>query len=422
MYALIDCNSFFCSVEKVFHPGLEGKPVCVLSNNDGCIVALTPEAKRIGLHRGDPMFKIRDMVQRNHVTVFSSNMALYAAMSQRITDILRKSVSHVEKYSIDESFCRLDEYENSRDSELLMRNIADRIRLWTDIPVSIGIAASKTLAKVGSKFAKTHSGYKGVCMIENDEKRRKALFLSELNEIWGIGRNTLLRLQHYGVKTPLEFADKPEDWVRSRFALPTVSIWKELNGIPCIDTSEIIRKQSICTSRSFGNMITDIESIKESVAYFASECARKLRRQQSVAGTVRVYLYSSRFLKNLPQYDNAGSHTFDIKTSDTIEICSSAVKLAEMLYRPGVMYKKSAVVLEDISDNKILRPTLFDGIQGRENRDDLMASIDRINRKYGSGALHIAAEGGEKKGWKPRCEYKSRNYLTNIDELLTIEI
>lgn len=199
MYALVDCNSFFCSVEKVFHPGLEGKPVCVLSNNDGCIVALTPEAKKLGLHRGDPIFKVQDIVRKHGVTIFSTNMQLYAAMSKRVTNILRKSIHHVENYSIDESFCNLKGYESHFDLVDLMRGVADRIKLWTDIPVSVGIAPTKTLAKVANKFAKKYDGYRSVCMIDNEEKRIKALSLFDLADVWGIGRQTLSKLNYLGV-------------------------------------------------------------------------------------------------------------------------------------------------------------------------------------------------------------------------------
>ena len=183
MFALVDCNSFFCSVEKVFHPGLNGKPVAVLSSNDGCVVALTPEAKAVGLHRGDPIFKSMDIVKAHGVKLFSTNMPLYAAMSERVTSILRSSIAKVENYSIDESFCYLDGYERYYDLESMMRDIVVRIKTWTDIPVSVGIAPTKTLAKVGSKFAKKFKGYRSVCMIDTDVKRRKALELSDLADI-----------------------------------------------------------------------------------------------------------------------------------------------------------------------------------------------------------------------------------------------
>ncbi len=249
MFALVDCNSFFCSVEKVFHSGLRGKPVCVLSNNDGCVIALTPEAKLLGLHCGDPFFKVRSMIEENDVKVFSSNMMLYNAMSRRVTSILRNSVYAVDNYSIDESFCDLTGYEDYYDLEEFMRKIVDKILTWTDIPVSVGIAPTKTLAKIGSKFAKKYPGYRSVCMIDTEYKRRKALSLSALEDVWGIGRSTLRQLSDFGVTFPLEFSDKRESWVRSRFPLPVLHTWKELNGISCIDTHEAVRKQTICTSQ-----------------------------------------------------------------------------------------------------------------------------------------------------------------------------
>lgn len=245
MIALVDCNSFFCSVEKVFHPGLNGKPVCVLSCNDGCIVALTPEAKALGLRRGDPIFKKKDIVQHYGVKLFSTNMYLYAAMSKRVNNILRSAVPHSEVYSIDESFLYLDGLEKYHDLEDYMRGVVEKVRLYTDIPVSVGIAHTKTLAKIGSKFAKQYKGYHSVCMIDNEEKRRKALALFDLSDVWGIGKQTLAKLNYLGIRTPLEFADKKESWVRSHFSKPGWQTWKELNGISCIDTSEVAQRQTI---------------------------------------------------------------------------------------------------------------------------------------------------------------------------------
>ena len=288
MYALIDCNSFFCAVEKVFHPGLSGKPMCVLSSNDGCVVALTPEAKALGIRRGDPVFKVKDIVERNDVRVFSGNMRLYAAMSRRIVQILRKSVAHVENYSIDESFCCLDGYERLYHLAEFMRGIARKIALYTDIPVSVGIAPTKTLAKAGSLFAKRYAGYQGVCMIDTEEKRRKALSMLPLSDIWGIGRRTREKLNLYGVTTPLALADKSASWVKSHLQKNGYCTWLELNGVSCIDTLEVVRNQSICTSHSFARNVEDLASLKASVASFAFSCANKLRAQQAVASSVTV--------------------------------------------------------------------------------------------------------------------------------------
>ena len=422
MFALVDCNSFFCSVEKVFHPGLEGKPVVVLSNNDGCIVALTPEAKDLGLKRGDPIFKVRDIVRGGGVTVFSTNMQLYAAMSKRVVSILRKSLSHVEQYSIDESFCDLRGYEKFHDLTELMREISAKIKLWTDIPVSVGIAPTKTLAKVANKFAKKFEGYHGVCVIDTDEKRRKALALFDLSDVWGIGRQTFAKLQYFGIRTPLEFADKSESWVRSHFNKPGVETWFELNGTPCIDTTEVVRNQSICTSRSFGQMVSDLPSIKASVATFASSCANKLRGQHAGAKSVTVFMYSNRFREDLPQYGNTASYSFVTPTADTLEITNAALALAEQIYRPGILYKKSGVIVGDIVDASSIQMEMFDPIPNRKERSALMKVIDNLNHRYGVKTIRLMAEGEHQQAWKVKCEYRSQNYLTDLNEILTISL
>ena len=422
MYALVDCNSFFCSVEKVFHPGLAGKPVVVLSNNDGCIVALTPEAKAVGLRRGDPIFKVRHIVDQCHVAVFSTNMYLYAAMSKRVTSILRKSVCHVENYSIDESFCDLQGYDDHFDLEGMMRGIARKIKLWTDIPVSVGVAPTKTLAKMGSKFAKQYAGYHGVCMIDSDDKRRKALRMFDLADVWGIGRGTLERLNYYGISTPLEFADKSASWVKARFTKPGQQTWRELNGEPCIDTAEVARKKTICTSRSFGNMVGGLDSLKAAVATFAGSCANKLRGEGSGATSVTVFLCSNRFRDDLEQYGNAASARLLTPTSDTMEITNAALSILARIFREGIMYKKAGVIVGDIVSISPLQANLFDPIANRQQRARLMRAMDELNHRYGLKTLRLAVEGEDKQPWKVRCEHRSPNYLTNINEILTIRV
>ncbi|WP_314937740.1 Y-family DNA polymerase [Alloprevotella tannerae] len=422
MWALADCNSFFCSVEKAFHPGLRGKPVCVLSGNDGNIVALTPEAKKIGIKRGDPVFKVRDLISRHDVQLFSTNMTLYAAMSRRVTNMLRMRIHHIENYSIDESFCCLDGYERFYDMENFMREIVEKVRLWTEIPMSVGIAPSKTLAKIGSKFAKQYKGYRSVCMIDTEEKRRKALAAVELSDVWGIGRRTLKKLAYYGVQTPLAFADKSENWVRSRFTLPMIRTWKELNGVDCIDTTEVIAKQTICTSRSFGNMVTKLEDLKASIAHFAGACANKLRGQASLCRSITVFIATNRFREDLPQYNNILTHTLPIATADTLEITHTAIKILQELYRPGIYYKKSGVILGDISSEKAVAQNLFDHISNRSERHQLMHFIDNINQRYGAKTILLGIEGIGKQKWTSKCEQRTPNYLTDINEIMTIKI
>lgn len=420
MWALLDCNSFFANVERVFHPGLRHRPVCVLSSNDGIIVALTAEAKALGLHRGDALFKVGKIIEKGNVAVFSSNMMLYSAMSQRVTSIIRQSVDIVENYSIDESFANLAGYEDHYDLEEYMRGIANKIRPWTDIPVSIGIAPTKTLAKIGSKYAKQYPGYRSVCVIDTEEKRRKALGMFDLSDVWGIGRRSCAKLLSLGVHTPLEFADKPAEWVLRHFSEPGVKTWKELNGHPCIDTTEILMRQNITTSRSFGDMITSVEQVKASVATFASSCANKLRSQGSVAGTVTVFLCSNFFRDDQELYYNADTLPFRVPTADTIEITKMALEVVEKIFKPGIKYKKSGVMLGNISPITAVQQDLFDSVQNRPERLELSRRIDKLNHKYGLKTISLAVEGGKQQPWKVKSEYKSSNYLTDINEILTV--
>lgn len=422
MWALIDCNSFFASCEKVFAPGLRGKPVCVLSSNDGCIVALTPEAKVAGLRRGDPIFKSKEIVERNGVRVFSSNMTLYAAMSDRVTSIIRRSVERVEKYSIDESFADLQGYGKTCDLEAYMRAVADRIRLWTDIPVSVGVAPTKTLAKVGSKFAKKYPGYRSVCMIDSEEKRRKALELFDLADVWGVGRRSFEKLLSLGVRTPLELADRPAGWVKRHFTKPLFQTWLELNGHSCISTEEVLERQTICTSRSFGSMVSDLDSLKASVSTFASSCANKLRAQGSVAGCVTVFVCSNPFREDLEQYSNVASFCFMVPTCDTLEIVAAALSDLERIFIPGISYKRAGVTLSRISPACRVQLDLFDPVRKRPERAELSKALDGLNRRYGCKTVGLAVEGGRDEPWKVKSEHRSGNYLTDLSEILTVHI
>ena len=421
MIALADCNTFFASVERVFHAGLRGKPVCVLSSNDGNIVALTAEAKTLGIRRGAPFFQVKDVIEKNNVAVFSGNLMLYDAMSKRIQSIMRKTVERTESYSIDEQFLYLDGYEKNYDLVKLMRGMVRQIALWTDIPVSVGIARTKTLAKVASKFAKKYRGYESVCMIDTEEKRRKALSMFELADIWGIGARSFAKLQALGITNPLQFADKPGDWILRQFHKPGYQTWLELNGHPCIDTSEIIRRQTISTSRSFGKMISGAEQLRASVATFAASCCNTLRAQESAAGSVSVFACSNRFREDLQQYSNIATMRLDSPSSDTLEITEAAIRLADSIYRPGIQFKKSGVILSDIIPG-LTHHILFDPIPKRDERAELSTAIDRMNRKYGLKAVGLAVAGYGNADWKNRKEHLTPNYLTDIDQIMTVDI
>ncbi len=422
MFALVDCNSFFCAVERVFHPGLRGVPVCVLSNNDGCIVALTPEAKALGLRRGDPLFKVRDVVARGGVRVFSGNLMLYAAMSRRINRILRHHIHYVETYSIDECFCNLQGYDRFHNLEDFMRTIVGTIDRYTGIPVSVGIAPTKTLAKMGSKFAKQYKGYRAVCLIDTDEKRRKALALFPLADVWGIGRNTLRALQAYGVNTPLDLAEKSEAWVRSRFSLPVVRTWMELRGTPCIDTAEPLVAGTITTSRSFGHAVTDLGNLREAVAHFTAACANKLRARSALAGTISVFVANSPFDQREPWYGGSATHPLFVPTADTLELTRTALDILTEIYRPGISYKKAGVILSGIVPASPLQLCLFDPVSGHSHRRRLMQVVDGLNHRFGLKRVHLAVEGDCESPWHVKCAHRTPDYLTDIDQLLTVRI
>ena len=363
-----------------------------------------------------------EIVKRYGVKLFSTNMMLYAAMSKRVNNILRASVPRSEVYSIDESFLYLDGLEKYYNLKEYMHGVVEKVRLYTDIPVSVGIAPTKTLAKIGSKFAKQYKGYNSVCMIDSEEKRRKALALFALADVWGIGKQTLAKLQYLGIQTPLEFADKKESWVRSHFTKPGVQTWKELNGISCIDTAEVVQRQSICTSRSFGNIVTDYNELQASVASFAASCANKLRGQHSLASSVTVFVSSNRFREDLTQYANGETRILPMPTSDTIEITHAALAVLKGIYREGIGYKKTGVILGNITNASYIQQNLFDEVKNRPERMHLMKQIDALNHRLGLRKIHLAVEGEEKQAWHSKSEFRSGNYISDLKEILTIQI
>lgn len=313
MIGLADCNNFYCSCERVFRPDLTGKPVVVLSNNDGCVIARSEEAKALGYKMDDPFYQVKEKLEAEGVAIFSSNYTLYGSLSNRVMSMLSHYSPRIDQYSIDESFFEADESmakvffrEHTEDHPTLFNKItidelsekpdsllyrygskisADVLRA-VGIPISVGIAETKTLAKIGSKFAKKYKGFQGCCLIDTDERRHKALSLfpvEPVEDVWGIGRQIARKLDYMGIRTAAQFADKKESWVRSHFNITTLRTWKELNGESCISIEELPQKKSICTSRSFANEgITDKNVIEEAVANFAVRCTEKLRRQGSL--------------------------------------------------------------------------------------------------------------------------------------------
>ena len=454
MIGLADCNNFYCSCERVFRPDLIGKPVVVLSNNDGCIIARSEEAKALGYKMGDPFYQVKEKLEAEGVAIFSSNYTLYGSLSNRVMSMLSHYSPLIDQYSIDESFFEVDssmaesffrEYPKetstssdaeSSDHESLLHRYGARISAdvlqAVGIPISIGIAETKTLAKIGSKFAKKYKGYQGCCLIDTDERRRKALSLFPVEDVWGIGRQIARKLDYMGIRTAAQFADKKESWVRSHFNITTVRTWKELNGESCISIEELPQKKSICTSRSFADEgITDKNVIEEAVANFAVRCTEKLRRQGSVCQGITVFAWTSRFNENVPEYTIHDSLTLPIATNAQDEIVGAALAILRTRYpkpiadgRPdrtdlAFHFKKAGVILWQISPDNPRQQDLFDPID-RTRQKALMETIDAINRKNGYGTIRQAIQGTDCQ-FDLKREYMSKRFTTNINEILKVK-
>ena len=449
MIGLADCNNFYCSCERVFRPDLIGKPVVVLSNNDGCVIARSEEAKALGYKMGDPFYQVKGKLEAEGVAIFSSNYTLYGSLSNRIMSMLSHYSPHIDQYSIDESFFEVDQsmaerffQDNLKENDTFSNNesrlhqygariSADVLRA-VGIPISIGIAETKTLAKIGSKFAKKYKGYLGCCLIDTDERRHKALSLFPIEDVWGIGRQIARKLDYMGIRTAAQFADKKESWVRSNFNITTVRTWKELNGESCISIEELPQKKSICTSRSFADEgITDKNVIEEAVANFAVRCTEKLRRQGSVCQGITVFAWTSRFNENVPEYTIHDSLTLPIATNAQDEIVGAALTILRARYpkpmadsrpdRPGMSFKfkKAGVILWQISPDNPRQQDLFDPID-RNRQKALMEAIDAINRKNGHGTIRQAVQGNGCR-FDLKREYMSKRFTTDIHEILKVK-
>ena len=418
LFGLADCNNFFCSCERVFHPELRNVPVVVLSNNDGCVIARSEESKRLGLKMGVPLYQVRDLIEANQVAVFSSNYTLYGSLSNRVMSLLAQYTPHLTQYSIDEAFLDLSGLGDSLYLKAYGERIAAYVRKATGIPISLGIAETKTLAKVASKYAKKYPGYKGCCMIDTAEKRVKALADFDIKDVWGIGRHLYKTLNYYGINTAAEFVNKSESWIRGKFNVVVLQTWKELNGISCIDVEELPEKKSICTSRSFADQgVTDHSVLEEAVANFAASCSDKLRRQKSCCRGITVFAYTSRFRTDVPPHVIHQSVTLSTPTQSSVEIIGAALHLLRTNMRKETYaYKKAGVILWDISSCLQIQQDLFDPIN-REKQAALMKAIDAINKKNGRDKIRVAVQGTDFRFGLKR-EFLSKQYTTNIKDII----
>ena len=410
MFALADCNNFFASCERVFRPDLQGKPVIVLSSNDGCAIARSNEAKALGIKMGAPFFKIRDIVNKYNVAVFSGNMSLYGDMSQRVRWVLEEFAPSIEVYSIDEAFLDLRGLQNI-DFDEYAKAISKRCWKLTSIPVSVGIAPTKTLAKIASKLCKDYPKLNGGCYMHRPQDIEKVLRKFPIDEVWGIGRRSSLKLKTIGVQTAYDYTQLTEVAIRNMFGITGVRTWKELRGIPCIEFENGFEpKQSICVSRSFSSEIYDIKELQEQIANFASSLAEKLRVQNSVASEISVFAYTNRFKENdLQMYGNK-LILMQTPTSDQRVIICSAVDAVKDVFSKGFGYKKAGVIATKIMDANSYMRSLFDDVSALEREQKLTSVVDSVNRTFGQGALKLAVQGSGK--IKTTSEKQSPHYTT----------
>ena len=430
MYGIIDCDNCYVSCERVFRPDLEGKPVVVLSNNDGCVVARSNEAKALGIKAGMPYYQLEQMFPGQKIAVFSSNYELYGEMTGRVVDIIRKEVPSYFRYSINECFVYLQGMEQV-DLKLWGEKLHEKIRRWVGMPVSIGLAPNKTLAKVASHFAKKYAGYRHCCMIDSDEKRQKALKLFPIEDVWGIGHRYAAKLSRYGVKTAYDFSVMHRDWVRLTFNNIVVErTWAELNGEDCVPNEVYARKKSICTSRSFNGMVSDLETLNTHVANYAARCAEKLRSQKTVATVVGVFINTNAFREDLAQYWNFKEVRLLTPSSSTVTIVQAAKEALKGIFIEGYRYKKAGVIVMGIGPDSPVQQDLFD--MSPEQYDKLKSlddAVDRINRLYGTETLVLGSQqytntnGIGKAGVFAdaiKHEFKSKNPTTRWSDLLTL--
>ena len=440
MYGIIDCDNCYVSCERVFRPDLNGKPVVVLSNNDGCVVARSNEAKAMGIKAGTPYFQLAQQFPNQKIAVFSSNYELYGELTDRIVSIIRQEVPAYFRYSIDECFVYLPDKELSTVNCQLSpinykewgENLHKKIRQYVGMPVSIGLAPNKTLAKMASHFAKKYQGYHHCCMIDNEDKRIKALKLYPIDEVWGIGRRYAARLDAYGIKTAYDFAAHNGDWVRSTFNNVVIHrTWRELNGEDCIPNEELAKKKSICTSRSFNGMIANFEDLKTHVTNYAVRCAEKLRQQNTVATSVGVFLNTNIFREDLAQYWNFQELRLVTPSNSIITIAKAASDVLQQIYREGYQYKKAGVIVRDVSPDNPIQQDLFDiNAEQFQKMKRLDAVVDRINRLHGTETVVLGSQQYTQKDGRGRAEvfanaikhdFRSKNPTTRWSDVIKLK-
>jgi|TARA_B110000116_G_C16740920_1_gene538461 DNA polymerase V len=413
IFALVDCNNFYASCERVFNPKLEGKPIVVLSNNDGCIIARSNEAKALGIPMGAPFFKYKQLINRNKVHVFSSNYTFYGDMSARVMTSLRSLVDEIEIYSIDEAFLDISSFAYC-DLEDTAKEIKTLIKQWTGIPVSIGIGSSKTLAKIANRQAKKDS-LDNVFDIRNPDVKKSVLQELPVEEIWGISTRWGRRLRKIGIETAQDLVEANPRYVKKTISIVGERIHYELNGVSCIGIEEVKNKKNIISSKSFGKKVSQVQELEEAVSNYTARACEKLRLQNSRAQGLYVFLRTSPHIDKERQYSNGMSVHFSIPTSNTSKIIKEGKRLTNKLFLPGYEYQKVGVMLMNISDAKNEQSSFLDK-ENYNKSDNIMKSLDVVNKQFGSGSLILGAQGIQK-NWRMKADRKSGAYTTNLKDL-----
>lgn len=416
VFALVDCNNFYASCEKLFRPDLKDTPVVVLSNNDGCVVARSREAKLLGIKMGVPVFQIKAEMQRHGILAFSSNYALYADLSSRVMRTLEEMAPRVEVYSIDEAFLDLTGIESAISLVEFGQQVRERIGHWIGITVCVGIAPTKTLAKLANHAAKKYPATQGVVDLTNPERQRRLLALVPVDDVWGVGKRLSKRLNALGITTALDLANASPRAIRDQFSVVLERTVRELNGESCIELEEIppTKKQIVC-SRSFGAKVTHFELLREAVCEYATRATEKLRKEQQQAKVLTVFIRTSPFKDNEPQYSNSASGELLIPSCDTRDFIELANHLLKRIWKDGFRYAKAGVMLSDFYDPGMFQPGLFDDVSTRSNSQQLMSVLDTINQS-GAGKVFFAGQ-GTKKDWSMKREHLSPAYTTRWDQL-----
>ncbi|GAA4011968.1 Y-family DNA polymerase [Actimicrobium antarcticum] len=420
LFALVDVNNCYVSCERVFNPSLEGKPVVILSNNDGCAVARSAEVKALGVKMGEPWFKLKDLAKQHGIIALSSNYALYGDMSNRIMTVLRDFSPDVEVYSIDESFLGLNGLGSLWDSPTAMgQSIRQRIRQWVGVPVCVGIGNSKTLAKLANHIAKKRPDFDSVCDLSSmTRQERDALFSTiDVGEVWGIGRRLSEHLRASGIDTVAQLRDASPAWLRSRFGVVIERTVNELNGLSCLALEEVApAKKQIIASRSFGQPVLTIDELGESVSNYMTRAAEKLRRQNGVCEAIQVFVQTNPFKASDRQYSNGVVVPLPNASCDTRLLIRAALFGLAQIYRPGYYYKKAGVILQGISGACAQQQSLFTTYGDGAASEAMMRTLDSLNQRFGKGAVSIASA-GTRNDWAMKRERKTPDYTTNWNEL-----